>query len=293
MARTTAPDRDRAKQLEALANKNGSLYPKDYWNLRLLGCWLGGTVGHQSRELHQYFGPAPQRDLGYVSTEGRHTVPLEDGTSCGPLVPDGMFYEFEPENSGDVLLPQDLSPGGLYSVLITSSNGLYRYRIGDLVRCRGFFGQSPLLEFVRKTGDYRDLEGEKISGQQVVLAVDTAIRRLELPVSSRFSLSPNRPAKGAPNYSVVIESFAGNSDAVERRLASEIDLELKQMNLMYAQKRSDGSLREPNVVALSGDVWDKYTSTLVKGRGTGETQFKHPPFVELSQLQGRPPLARA
>ena len=74
--------------------KTGRLYPKDYWPLPIIACWLGGTVGYQARYLPEYFGDAPLRDQGLVSSEGRHTIPFEDTKPQGPLAVSNGFYEF-------------------------------------------------------------------------------------------------------------------------------------------------------------------------------------------------------
>ena len=34
--------------------------------------------------------------------------------------------------------------------MLTTAGGLYRYNISDLVRCVGYHGQAPLIEFLNK-----------------------------------------------------------------------------------------------------------------------------------------------
>ncbi len=59
---------------------------------------------------------------------------------------------------------------------MTTAGGLYRYNISDLVRCVGYHGRAPLLEFLNKGAHYSSLTGEKISEHQVVAAVEAAQR---------------------------------------------------------------------------------------------------------------------
>jgi hypothetical protein len=38
--------------------------------------------------------------------------------------------------------------GELYEVVITNASGLYRYRLGDVVKVCGFHHQAPIVEFM-------------------------------------------------------------------------------------------------------------------------------------------------
>jgi GH3 auxin-responsive promoter len=53
--------------------------------------------------------------------------------------------------------------GAQYEVVATTASGLYRYRTGDLVLCKGFTdAATPVLEFQGRTGIVSDLVGEKL-----------------------------------------------------------------------------------------------------------------------------------
>src|SRR5690606_37635590 len=71
---------ERAKQLQEIIERTGTLYPKDYWDLSLVACWLGGTVGSYAGHISEYYGDVPCRDIGLLCSEGRFTSPMEDNT---------------------------------------------------------------------------------------------------------------------------------------------------------------------------------------------------------------------
>lgn len=285
LAFASQPLKARAKDLERLASEHGALYPKHYWDLRLICCWLGGTVGYQSRELSEYYGDVARRDIGYISTEGRHTIPLGDSGPQGPLIADGTFFEFQIEGSNETVLPHELEPGANYSVVLTSSNGLFRYAVGDIVRCDGYLGRSPVIAFQRKTNDVSDLEGEKISAEQVALAIQGVFEQFKMPLRGRFSLTPLRPIIGAPYYGIVTEHLAGRGGKFEVAFADEVDNQIKAMNVMYHQKRDDGSLAAPVLISIPEGSWDRLSDQAGKARGTGESQFKHPAFIDGKTLE--------
>jgi len=82
----TALRRDprRARSLESAVGRHGRLRPRDAWpELRLIGCWLGGSVGFQANQLAEYYGDVARRDLGLWASEARMTIPIADGTPSG------------------------------------------------------------------------------------------------------------------------------------------------------------------------------------------------------------------
>src|SRR5262249_32697850 len=140
---------------------------------------------YQSRYLEQYFGKARLRDLGLVSSEGRHTIPVENDVPAGALAVTANYYEFIPVDEIDSVSPTVLEGHELevdrdYFLLRTTSSGYYRFNIGDIVRCRGFLGEAPLLEFLQKGDRCADLEGEKVTEHQFVEAAGTAASELAI-----------------------------------------------------------------------------------------------------------------
>jgi GH3 auxin-responsive promoter len=274
---------DRARELEQIVERTGTLYPKDYWPLSLVACWLGGTIGYQARELPRFYGAAPLRDLGLISTEGRHTIPLHDGRGGGVLAVDGSYFEFLPvEDRGSpnprVLECHELQPGSQYHLIVTTSSGLYRYDLGDIVRCEGCVGEAPVLEFLQKAGQCSDMEGEKISGSQIVEAVDVASRELSLRLDC-FMAVPVRRDGSVPYYALLVERAALEDSSVARQFIRLVDRELIRQNVMYSGKRNDRYIDAPQVVRLANGTWASYMATEICRTGTGDSQYKHPALV--------------
>ena len=274
---------ERARQLEKIIEWTGELYPRDYWPLSLICCWLGGTIGYQSRELSRYYGSTPTRDLGLVSTEGRHTIPLHDNVPEGVLAIDGSYYEFVPAGEIESARPpvlecHELEQGADYRLLMTTSSGLYRYDIGDVVRCRGYVGQAPALEFLQKAGQCADMEGEKVSGHQVVQAVETAARELSLAIDCFTAVAVRRDGD-LPHYALLVERPAIEDAARARDFLRIVDRELIRQNVMYAGKRNDRYIDAPRLVRLAGGAWARFFNAQRQRGGPVEAQYKHPALV--------------
>ena len=73
------------------------------------------------------------------------------------LVPGAMFFEFIPihennieeeeEDISKVLFIDQLEIDKSYEIVITNFSGLYRYRMGDVIKIVGYHNASPIIEF--------------------------------------------------------------------------------------------------------------------------------------------------
>ena len=269
-----------ARRIAELASRTGRLLPRDYWNGPVIGCWLAGTAGYQSRYLPEYFGPSPCRDMGLVSSEGRHTIPLTDTAPEGVPSIESGFYEFVPvddttDGFPNTLEGHELTSGKEYRLIMTTSAGFYRFDIGDVVKCCGFSGQAPLLEFVQKSGRVGDLEGEKLTEYQVVEAARTAAASISLNLRL-ITAVPRRLSNQHPRYDFLIES-ADVPDVEQAQLfLGRLDSELQKLNFLWRARRREGVLQSPHLTRLAPGEWDRCMQREVKRRGTGDYQYKHP-----------------
>jgi hypothetical protein len=271
-----------AQALDRIAGDSGRLLPKDYWpGLQFLSNWMGGTMRAYLRGYPEFFGETPVRDVGLIASEGRMTIPIEDGTAAGVLDIRHHYFEFIPEEQGDSAEAEcvestDLIEGRNYFIVMTTAGGLYRYNISDLVRCVGYHGRAPMLEFLNKGAHYSSLTGEKISEHQVIAAVEEAQRAARVRVSS-YLLAPiwDDP----PYYALLVEegdlAGAGKSET----LANAVERELRRQNVEYVCKRDSLRLGPVRILAIPNGSWAEFQRRrLVRSGGTVE-QYKQPHLV--------------
>jgi len=271
-----------ARTLERIVAETGHLFPKDYWpNLEFLSNWMGGTMRAYLRGYPEYFGDTPVRDVGLIASEGRMTIPIEDGTPAGILDIRHHYFEFIPEEQADGAEPEaveatDLIEGRNYFIVLTTAGGLYRYNISDLVRCVGYHGKAPLIEFLNKGAHYSSLTGEKLSEHQAISAVEAAQRVAGLHVKS-YLLVPTWA--DPPYYSLLIEADDLPADEVSDRLAGAVERELRQQNVEYVCKRDTRRLGPVRIVRIPEGSWKEFQKRrLVRSGGTVE-QYKQPHLV--------------
>ena len=272
------------RRLQAIADRTGQLLPKDYWSQPVIACWLGGTAGFQSRYLRDYFGDSPLRDMGLVSSEGRHTIPLENSKPEGVPAIGAGFFEFIPveesgQNPSTVLEGHELTVDQDYRLLITNSAGYFRFDVGDVIRCRGFRGQAPLLEFRQKNDRIGDLEGEKLTEHQIVEGAHRAAQQLGISLNLLTGV-PRRITPEGPRYDFLVE-IADLPDATKARaFLNQLDQELAAINFLWRFRRKEGVVGAPRLLRLPPGAWDEYIQTEIRRRGTGDFQYKHPGLVQ-------------
>jgi hypothetical protein len=278
------PRPDRAAELGAFAEKAGALLPKDVWpaDRLLIGCWTGGSVRPYLRQLAAYYGDAPVRDLGLLASEGRMSIPVEDGTPAGVLDVTTHYFEFIPEAEIDRPSPtalgaHEVEAGRDYYIVPTTKAGLYRYHISDLVRVAGFFHQTPLIEFLGKGSRFANLTGEKLSEHHVTQAVDRVTAAVGQPLTA-YALAPCWD-DAQPYYGLFLEEPDAADPALLRRFLMALDQALGEQNIEYEAKRASGRLGPVRAHLLPAGFWAQWDRERVARTGGSPEQYKHPCLI--------------
>lgn len=267
----------RARELERIADQTGHLWPRDYWKkLAVLSVWTGGSVGAYLPQVRDYYGDVTFRDHGLSASEGRMTTPLEPNTSAGILDVGAQYFEFIPEEehgaeNPTILEAHELERDRNYYIVLTTSSAIWRHDIHDVVRCVGYEGQAPILEFLNKGAHYSSMTGEKLSEHQVVTAVRNATEEVDVRVE-HFTLAP--VAGDPPHYELLLESDFDRS--TEQRLSTALDRALSAANCEYANRMETRRLNPVVIRQLPSGTWDAYHHQSLKRRGASVEQFKHP-----------------
>lgn len=280
------PNPKRSAQLDAMrSRRDGRLVPGDYWpDLGLIGCWKGGTVGHYLEKFDPWFNPdgtrpVPVRDWGYLSSEARGSIPLSDEGSKGVLTVATNFFEFvavdeveaKPDKpaSWPFLTTADLEIDGEYYIFVTTTSGLYRYDINDVIQVAGRYHQTPEIVFLRKGRGMTNITGEKLSVNQVIDSVQSAARTSGL-IPAHFKAEADTDRS---RYILRVE-FAGHTEE-EQQLAflQEVDRYLKEVNIEYKAKRDSSRLGAP-VMHVMREGWYERGRRLLAASGKRVFQAK-------------------
>jgi hypothetical protein len=172
--------------------------PQDLWPaLRIISCWADGAATLPMEKLRERFPGLFLQAKGLVATEAFVTLPF-DGQH--PLAVCSHFFEFI-DDDGRTCTVDALQQDGEYEIVVTTSGGLWRYRLGDRVRVVGWVGKTPSLKFLGRGEAVSDRFGEKLS-EQFIAETLREIFREEVP---RFAmLAPDEDEQGC-RYTLYVE----------------------------------------------------------------------------------------
>ncbi len=268
------PDPALAAKLQAGVDRDGTLLPKHFWSVTVLGNWTGGTMSLYIPRLRELFEGAAIRDIGLLASEGRFSIPLSDSTPAGVAEILGNFLEFIPADQAEDQNPPTLRAHELelskeYVLVISNWTSLLRYNMDDHVRVVDRFGQSPVFEFLSRGRHTASITGEKITEHQVVESMRLASASAGASVE-RFILQGKFAQ--TPYYQLSLEWPDSES---ANRLADLMDEALSKLNIEYHSKRSTGRLGPIRPVLLDAGVLDKTEANNIRLRKGRTEQYKH------------------
>ncbi|KAH7293302.1 hypothetical protein KP509_28G019700 [Ceratopteris richardii] len=188
----------------------------DLWpNCKYIYSIMTGSMEHYINQLQQYAGSLPLVSADYGSTES--WIGVNANPKAAPrdviftVVPSFAFFEFIPvkhsswATSNDKLsmaalqhtetdLPKEPSPvmltevevGKEYEVVLTTYGGLYRYRLGDIVKVTSFFNATPQLAYVCRKNVLLSVHIDKNSEKDLQIAVEEALKELQKHVKAEL-----------------------------------------------------------------------------------------------------------
>ncbi|XP_058100230.1 jasmonoyl--L-amino acid synthetase JAR4-like [Magnolia sinica] len=187
------------RKCSGLTNWYG-LIPELWPNAKYVYGIMTGSMLPYLKKLRHYAGSLPLLSSDYGSSEGwiganvNPTLPPELVTYA--VFPDIGYFEFIPlretfeeqqlEKTASTVLYMESEPVGLtevkvgeeYEIIVTNFAGLYRYRLGDVVKVMGFHNSTPELQFVCRRSLLLTINIDKNTEKDLQLAVEAAMKLL-------------------------------------------------------------------------------------------------------------------
>jgi hypothetical protein len=271
------PNPERAEELRQLKVRHGTVLPKHYWpRMQIVNVWMcGNTTIYLEKIRNSFPEQTVFHEFGYFSTECKAGLVLKSNTL--DTVPSGhmIYFEFVSESDLEQKDPKvyqlwELRKGERYCPIVTTSAGLYRYNMTDLVEITGFYNQYPLIKFVQKVNGTISLTGEKLHERQVIEAVRSCSQEMGLPVSffAGFAV-PERS-----NYRFYYE-FVDQTISMSRaeEFTKAVDTRLKEFNIEYESKRTSNRVKPPDTSLLVKDSFEQFKAACIE-KGYRDGQFK-------------------
>lgn len=224
----------------------------NFKNLQIISCWADSSSNLYAKELQKQYCNCIVQPKGLLATEGITSFPLWN-KGC-VISYTSHFYEFKNED-GVISLISDLKVNNIYTVILTTSGGLYRYNTHDLVKVTGFYKKLPIIEFIGRDNNVSDFFGEKISEMFVAKIFEEMF--ISKPKFAILAFNKNR-------YTLFIDGKC-NESVLENYL---------EKNYHYLNCIKLGQLK-PCSVEIVNDGLSKYLSYyLSKGIKLGDIKIK-------------------
>ncbi|MGV8906882.1 MAG: GH3 auxin-responsive promoter family protein [Acetobacterium sp.] len=165
-------EKNKKRGLEVSRILDNQAYHKLWKHLKVISCWCDGNAESYAKKLSGWFPGVTIQPKGLLATEGFISFPIA-GEAGARLSVQSHFFEFRASNDKKIYLAHELQLGEDYEVIITTSGGLYRYQLNDIIKVIGFSGVFPLIKFIGKAGKVSDLFGEKLNEQFIINTMNT------------------------------------------------------------------------------------------------------------------------
>jgi len=231
-------DTKHEKRLRRAMDSDSKVDVAELWpNLRLFAS--GGIDVEPYREWIAKILPQVTVWEGYAASEAyiASQVLPESGIQ---LMPDLNFFEFIPEAEVDSEEPtavpiSDVKKGSRYEMVITNSNGWYRYRLGDMVT---FSNLNPYtVRHISRKGNVVSLAGEKLSDAHVI---DAMARACLATGAHLMDYSVVGVIDGPIPHYTIAGMFRGDVDSVE--FVNAFEDALGKANWEFLNSRAMGGL---------------------------------------------------
>ncbi|MBN1952510.1 MAG: GH3 auxin-responsive promoter family protein [Bacteroidales bacterium] len=239
--------------------------------LKLISSWADAWAGELIPDLKSLFPGISIQGKGLLMTEGVISIPhtrLPDPL----LTVNCQFYEFRHPGDNQTYLAHELNDGDEYEVIITTSGGFYRYKTDDIIRVKGFFRNTPMIEFIGKQNVVSDLCGEKLH-ENFIANILHELSHKYLNGERYMFLAPAK-RENRWSYTLYLEVHPDELTPYENELCKELDMLLKK-NYHYKHCRRMQQLDSPRIHFLNEESCLKSQKLRLGERPSGTKKLNY------------------
>ncbi len=273
------PNPERARELRNIPRENmhKGIIKKIWKNVKYILAIGGDSFFYYTEKMRGYAGDVPLHFFVYAASEG--VFGLAENVSAADrymLLPESVFFEFIPEDGDSApLLMSSVEAGKQYELVVTNRSGLYRYRLGDIVRVVGMRGNTPIVKFCYRRNQIINIAGEKSNQQQF----DSAVKKFaELTGTEVSGYCVQEDFSGiAPRYLFYMEckKIPESADKIFERCMCEANREYKScLNMREIEPLRIEYLREGSFRRYEQAISDS---------GKPTAQIKMPHFLNTKE----------
>ncbi|XP_022948165.1 indole-3-acetic acid-amido synthetase GH3.6-like [Cucurbita moschata] len=272
------------------------IIPRLWPNTKYIDVIVTGTMSQYIPTLDYYSNGLPLVCTMYASSECYFGVNLNP--LCNPnevsytLIPTMAYFEFLPldrKMSEELVDLVDVELGKEYELVITTYSGLYRYRVGDILRVSGFKNKAPQFNFVCRKNVILSIDSDKVDEVELQNAVMEASKNLIPYETSLLEYTSYADTHTVPGHYVIYwEISQKETNAIPDLVFENCCLTIEEsLNSVYRQGRvSDKSIGPLEIKIIENGTFDKLMDYAIN-HGSSINQYKtprcvkHEPILEL------------
>ncbi|XP_053402962.1 uncharacterized protein LOC123548896 [Mercenaria mercenaria] len=230
---------------------------------------------------------------GTETIYGMNTDPMaEPDVNYVPILP-LTFFEFLPieefgEKLPSTLLAHQVKVGQMYEIVITTFDGLYRYRTENVVKINGFYGTTPVYQFMHRAGDILSANMEKVPEfllHDAIYAAAATWKKSIVEFTSCESVHVQlaRASDTSSRYVVFIE--LRDAKKLDEQEIELVDKELCERHTVYAAMRKNNKLRSVQIIQMKTGAFDKIKKMMLASNpNVFSMQYKLPRIMRRSDI---------
>ena len=209
----------------------------------------------------------------YNASEGFFAIQDKNDSDDLLLMLDyGIFYEFIPvgENQDSIIELQDVKLFVEYELVITTNGGLWRYRIGDVVRFTSLY---PFrIQITGRTKHFINAFGEEVVIENTDRAIEEASVQTGVKIVD-YTVAPiymcNNNSRGSHQWLIEFKDAPTNLITFSKML----DKKLRELNSDYDAKRHKNiTMTSPKISVAQKGLFDKWLRNYNKVGGQHKIQ---------------------
>ncbi|XVF73056.1 hypothetical protein PTKIN_Ptkin12aG0170900 [Pterospermum kingtungense] len=284
------------KKCSGLSNWYG-LIPELFPNVKYIYGIMTGSMEPYLKKLRHYAGDLPLLSADYGASEGwiganiNPNLPPESATFT--VLPNIGYFEFIPQKAEELVqgevtdsfLSMEPKPVGLtevkvgeeYEIITTTFAGLYRYRLGDVVKVMGFHNSSPELKFVCRRNLMLTINIDKNTEKDLQLAVEEAAKLMDEEKQEVLDFSSHVDLSTDPGHYVIFWEISGEvGDEVLKECCNCLDRSF--LDAGYVSSRKINAIGPIELRVVRKGTFHKILEYYL-GLGAALSQFKTPRCV--------------
>uniref|UniRef100_A0A0D6R433 GH3 auxin-responsive promoter n=1 Tax=Araucaria cunninghamii TaxID=56994 RepID=A0A0D6R433_ARACU len=291
------PDPDLADEIHEKCKNMENWYgviPQLWPNAKYIHSIMTGSMEPYVRKLRHYAGNLPLISADYGATEGWIGANIDPTTSpedtIFTVVPSLAFFEFIPlqwhqedwKVESEPVGLTEVKVGQIYEVAFTTAGGLYRYRLGDVVRVSSFYNSTPQLSFVCRKNLLLTVNIDKTTEKDLQISVQKAVQLFREENVELLDFTSYADMSTDPGHYVI---FWELSDSVDEKVLNKCCTVLDES---FVDPGYVGSRKAKTIGPLELRIVEKGTFQKILDHylsiGAVVSQFKTPRCIKSNQV---------